>query len=133
MNRVLFLVLFLFSFNLNADYLEEIEFLNCDNLSNFDNDFIYPVNIFGFSSFPLNQKHTIYQLNLLIDFNFRFPKVKLEDKFIPFSSKKEKITCYTDIKPDNLYLLYENAKGNKNSILFLEYKKDGFYLNIDEK
>lgn len=78
---------------------ENVMMLKCDNSDFIEDGFLYPVDVTRLSDFYINEKTKLYQFDLLIDPNFKFPKENIEGGFTPSYSKKQEIVCFNDELP----------------------------------
>ena len=126
---LIFVFLLLISSQVSSKERETIEMLNCSEFSSFDKQFSYPVKISGFSSFNLKNGDTIYQFYLNVDPTFKFPRENQKEPYVPRYSGYKNISCFSDIKPELLSYLFEDARKDESYINLYLY--EDYFKKID--
>lgn len=127
--NLVFIFLFFISSQAFSKETETIEMLTCSEFPSFDQRFSYPVKIIGFSSFNLKNGDTIYQFDLKIDPAFKFPRENQKESYVPRYSGYKDISCFSDIKPELLSYLFEDARKDESYINLYLY--EDYFKKID--
>jgi len=129
LKKLILIFSFFISSQVSSKETETIEMLTCSEFHTFDKRFSYPVKISGFSSFKLKNGDKIYQFDLSIDSAFKFPRENQKEPYIPSYSGYKSISCFSDIKPDLLSYLFEDARKDKSYINLYLY--EDYFKKID--
>lgn len=109
---------------------ESITLLKCDDVDFLKEGFLYPVDFFKMSKFHIgkNDQYQIFQLDLKIDPEFRFPKENTKEGFVPYYSETLKISCFNDEIPKLIGDVYHSQKNNDNNTSVYLHKEKGLFL-----
>jgi hypothetical protein len=129
LKTLIFIFLFFISSQAFSKETETIEMLTCSEFPPFDKRFSYPVKIRGFSSFNLKNGDTIYQFDLNIDPSFKFPRENQKEAYVPSYSVYKDVSCFSDIKPELLSYLFEDARKDESYINLYLY--EDYFKKID--